>query len=72
MINKSRMIQFSTKPAIISTAVAAGPQEKISVFHSFFDVIYEDERISQETNEQGNAQLIEETCTLAEIGRAHV
>lgn len=65
MVNKSRMIQFSTKPAIISTAVAAGPQEKISVFHSFFDVIYEDERISQETNEQGNAQLIEDTCTLA-------
>jgi len=65
MVNQSRMLEFSTKPAIVSTAIAAGPLEKQSVFHSYFDIIYEDERINQDTNEKGHAQFIEDTCTLA-------
>jgi stage V sporulation protein AD len=62
---KSRLLTFQSKPSILSTAVTAGPLEKQSVFHSFFDVIYDDERVNLDTNEQGNAQIIEDTCLLA-------
>jgi len=65
MVNKPRTIQFTKKPSILATAVSAGPLEKKSVFHSFFDIIYEDERFNKKTNEQGSAQLIEDACTLA-------
>lgn len=62
---KSRLLTFQSRPTILSTAVTAGPLEKQSVFHSSFDVIYDDERTHLKTNEQGNAQLIEDTCLLA-------
>lgn len=65
MVNKTRIIHFTQKPAILATAVSAGPLEKKSVFHSFFDIIYEDERFNRETNERGSAHLIDETCRLA-------
>lgn len=62
---KTRTIQFSSKPSIVCTAVAVGPLEKQSPFSKDFDHIYEDERLGQETNEKGHAQLIEDTCNLA-------
>ncbi len=64
-MKNARTIQFVSKPSIVSTAVAVGPLEKQSPFHPHFDLIYEDERFGQETNEKGHAQLIEETCRLA-------
>jgi hypothetical protein len=43
MVTNGRMLQFTTKPAIIS-AVAGGFEKYFSIF---FDIIYEDERINQ-------------------------
>lgn len=62
---KARTVEFVSKPSIVSTAVGVGPLEKQSPFLKNFDLIYEDERIGQETNEKGHAQLIEDTCKLA-------
>ena len=64
-MKKSGTYQFASKPSIVSTAVSVGPLEKESPFHPHFDVIYEDERVGQETNEKGHSQLIEDTCNLA-------
>lgn len=61
----SRTIQFASKPSIVATAVSVGPLEKQSPFSKHFDMIYEDERFGQATNEKGHAQLIEDTCKLA-------
>ena len=64
-MKSARTYQFTSKPSIVSTAVAVGPLEKQSPFHPHFDHVYEDERFGQDTNEKGHAHLIEETCKLA-------
>lgn len=52
------VIIFKSKPSIISAASVVGPLEKRSVFASYFDLIVEDERLAQNTNEQGQKELI--------------
>ncbi len=64
-MKNARTYQFASKPSIVSTAVAVGPLEKQSPFLPHFDLVYDDERFGQETNEKGHAYLIEETCKLA-------
>lgn len=56
------VIVFKQKPAILACAVVTGPLEKRSVFASYFDIILEDERVQQQTNEQGQMALVQETC----------
>ena len=53
------VIIFHKKPTIIASSSVVGPLEKKSVFYSYFDEAVADERLSQKTNEQGQAKLIE-------------
>lgn len=56
------VIVFKQKPTILACAAVTGPLEKRSVFASYFDVMLDDERVKQQTNEQGQMELVHETC----------
>lgn len=56
------VILFKTKPSILACGSVAGPEERKSVFYSYFDSVVEDERWNQKTNEQGQAKMIQEAC----------
>ena len=56
------VILFESKPSILACGAVAGPVERKSVFHSYFDSVIEDERWGQKTNEQGHSQMIQEAC----------
>lgn len=58
------VIVFHSKPTILATAAIVGPLEKRSVFASYMDVIGEDERFGQKTNERGQHQLINDTVQM--------
>lgn len=58
------VILFQTKPALLAGAAAVGPLEGKSVFRSYFDMIADDERFQEKTNEQGQKRLIMNTCQL--------
>lgn len=52
---------FHSKPSILATAAIVGPLERKSVFASYMDVVGEDERFGQKTNERGQHFMINET-----------
>ncbi|MEK4228508.1 stage V sporulation protein AD [Solibacillus sp. FSL H8-0538] len=58
------VIIFKTKPSLLATSAVVGPLEKRSVFRSYFDTIFEDERMQANTNEKGNAAMISEACAV--------
>lgn len=58
------VIIFQTKPSLLATAAVVGPLEKRSVFKTYFDTIYEDERFQEKTNERGSATMISEACNV--------
>ncbi|GLC87724.1 stage V sporulation protein AD [Lysinibacillus piscis] len=59
------VIIFPSKPSVLAGGVAAGPLEKRSIFSSYFDVLYDDERWQMKTNEQGHRQMVQEACQSA-------
>ncbi|MCT6925882.1 stage V sporulation protein AD [Metasolibacillus sp.] len=56
------VILFQTKPALLAGAAVVGPLEARSVFRSYFDLVADDERFQEKTNEQGQKRLITNTC----------
>lgn len=58
------VLYFPSKPAIIASGVVAGPIEKQSVFASDFDMLYDDERADEDTNEKGHQQMVEQACQI--------
>ncbi len=58
------VIVFPSKPALLASAAVVGPLEKRSVYQTYFDKIFDDERFHKQTNEKGNAILISEACQL--------
>ena len=59
------VLYFPSKPAIIASGVVAGPVEKQSVFAADFDMLYDDERADEDTNEKGHQQMAEQACQIA-------
>lgn len=58
------VIIFQHKPSILASAVSVGPLEKQSTFSPDFDVIYDDERWQEQTNEKGHMEMIKSTVEL--------
>lgn len=58
------VIVFESKPSILASGAVAGPLERRSVFYSYFDAVVEDERWNQQTNEEGNAKMIQEAVDI--------
>ena len=58
------VIIFQHKPSILASAVSVGPLEKKSTFSPDFDVIYDDERWQEQTNEKGHMEMIKSTVEL--------
>lgn len=56
------VIVFRTMPAIVETAVIAGPLEKKSTFHTYFDVFLQHEKGDEKTHEKGQAAYISLAC----------
>ncbi|MEK4093647.1 stage V sporulation protein AD [Viridibacillus sp. FSL R5-0477] len=65
MVMDKGVIYFPSKPSILAAGVVVGPLEKRSVFARNFDLVLDDERADQKTNEQGHQHLIEEAAQIA-------
>ncbi|WP_102694371.1 stage V sporulation protein AD [Rummeliibacillus pycnus] len=59
------VLYFPSKPAIIASGVVAGPVEKQSVFAKDFDMLYDNERADEDTNEKGHQTMAEQACQIA-------
>lgn len=63
---KRGLLTFHSKPCIHAAGVTAGPLEKEkSVFAQQFDKLYDDERCSLKTNEDGHGQLMYDAVLIA-------
>ncbi len=59
------VIYFPSKPSIIASGVVGGPLEKKSVFAADFDLLLDDERAEEKSNEKGHKQMALQACQIA-------